>query len=41
MITKILDTNVDGSKVGPVIGLATNDKKGRLGGILDGLFGGK
>jgi len=41
MITKILDADGDGSIIDDVIGMATNDKKGKLGGMLDGLFGGK
>jgi len=41
MITRILDADGDGSIIDDVIGMATNDKKGKLGGILEGLFGGK
>jgi len=41
MITKILDADGDGSIIDDVMGMVTDDKKGGLGGILDGLFGGK
>ncbi len=39
---QLLDTDGDGSVIDDLIGMATgNKKKGGLGGLLSGLFGGK
>jgi len=41
MITKILDGDGDGSVIDDIMGMVTDNKKGGLGGLLGGIFGGK
>lgn len=39
MVTKLLDADGDGSVVDDIIGMASGNKKGGMGGLLGGLFG--
>jgi len=39
LVTKLLDANGDGSIIDDVMGMATGNKKGGIGGLLGGIFG--
>jgi len=41
MVTKMLDGDADRSIIDDVMGMVTDNKKGGLGGLVGGLFGGK